>query len=432
MKVAIIGAGATGLAAAHQLTNQGHQVTIFESNSYPGGLAAGFKKQGWNWSLEHYYHHWFASDRYLLSLVSDLGLSSKVIFHSPKSVVFYQNDFYPLDSIPSILAFPGLSLIQKLRFGLVTAHLKYLANWRALEKVTAHQWLTRSYGKHTYQLIWEPLLKGKFNQYYRQVNMAWMWARLKARTSKLGTYQGGFQSFFQDFEAALIKKGVVFRYQESVDKIEQKSEKIIIHSQDRDEAFDHCIVTISPQLFSQITPQLPNYYQKKLSQLKSLGAVMVIYSLKKPLSQKKYYWYNLPKGKLFPYLALVEHTNFASSADFSHEHIIYCGDYCPTDHQHFFLSDKELETLFIKPFTLINPHFKPDWINKSWVFRTKYAQPIPFINHGQHLPQLKTPLSKVTLASMSQVYPWDRGTNFAVKLGIDAAQQVMSSASHEK
>jgi hypothetical protein len=33
------------------------------------------------------------------------------------------------------------------------------------------------------------------------------------------------------------------------------------------------------------------------------------------------------------------------------------------------------------------------------------------------IPSFKTPLKNVFLANMEQVYPWDRGTNYAVELG---------------
>ena len=53
-KVAIIGAGFTGLAAANHLTKQGFKVTIFEASSTEGGLASGFELMGA--PLERAYH----------------------------------------------------------------------------------------------------------------------------------------------------------------------------------------------------------------------------------------------------------------------------------------------------------------------------------------------------------------------------------------
>ena len=53
MNIAIIGAGFAGLTAALDLAKAGHTVTVFEANSRPGGLGAGFKAAHWDWELEH-------------------------------------------------------------------------------------------------------------------------------------------------------------------------------------------------------------------------------------------------------------------------------------------------------------------------------------------------------------------------------------------
>jgi hypothetical protein len=55
----------------------------------------------------------------------------------------------------------------------------------------------------------------------------------------------------------------------------------------------------------------------------------------------------------------------------------------------------------------------------------KLAQPIPLVNHSRHIPSIQTPLPGLYFASMSQVYPWDRGTNFAVEIGRRAARMML-------
>ena len=100
-------------------------------------------------------------------------------------------------------------------------------------------------------------------------------------------------------------------------------------------------------------------------------------------------------------------------------------DYVPTDHEYFKLSDDELADRFTGALKAFNPAFTPEWIRKRWVFRAPYAQPIPFVNHSRNIPDLRTPIPGLYLASMSQVYPWDRGTNFAVEIGRRVAKMVM-------
>lgn len=430
MKIAIIGAGATGLTAAYRLNQTGHLVTIFESSEAVGGLASGFKKPEWEWSVEKYYHHWFSSDKHLIQLTKELNLNEKVIFNHPKSVVFYNDHFFPLDSVSSILSFPGLSKSQLIRFSSVSFYLKYLARWQGLEKYTAHQWMQKYYGKEVYQLLWEPLLEGKFGPYYQKVNMAWMWARLKARTPRLGTYQGGFQLFFEDFSNMLRESGISILLNHNVTNISiTKNKKIAITANNKKAVFDQCLVTTSPQIFTDLLPNHAEQYQKKLKTLDSLGAVVLILELNQSLSPEKYYWYNLPKNNGFPFLALVEHTNFVGSEHFDGKHIVYCGDYILKDHEYFSYTKNKLINKFIPSLKKINPQFRKEWIIDSWVFKAPFAQPVPYINHSQKIPSIQTPIPNLFYAGMSQVYPWDRGTNFAVKLGNDAASIISQSSS---
>jgi protoporphyrinogen oxidase len=178
-----------------------------------------------------------------------------------------------------------------------------------------------------------------------------------------------------------------------------------------------------------MAPGLPQGYLQGLLDLKSMGAVVVILSLKHQLSRQGYYWYNIPKNAGFPFLSLVEHTNYLSPEYFGGEHIVYIGDYLHPDHEHFSLSKEELVERFLPSLTRFNPDFSPDWVNQSWVFRTPYAQPIPLVNHSRNIPAIQTPMNGLYFASMSQVYPWDRGTNFAVEIGRRAARLMMGETS---
>jgi len=423
MKLAVIGAGYTGLSAAYDFVRAGHEVVIYESNDQPGGLAIGFKEPEWDWSVEAYYHHWFASDQHMLGLIEELGFSDKVRFPRPFTVMLYKGKFYPFDSIIQALLFPGLGWgINKIRFGLVGLYLRLTNNWQAMEKTTVDSWMRKWAGNKVYETMWEPMLKGKFGAHYKEVNMAWMWARIHARTSKLGTYQGGFQAFADDISEELKNLGVDIRLSTAVKAI---SEDLVVETENDREKYDRILVSTSPGLLSKLVPALPKSYHEELKNLKSMGAVVLTLSLNNQFSNDGYYWYNLPKEQGFPFLAVVDHTNYLSPDYFGGDHIIYCGDYRDPDHEYFSLSKDELLEIFLPALKKINPDFDPSWVKKSWLYRTKYAQPIPELNHSEKIPPIETPLSGLYFASMSQVYPWDRGTNFAVEIGRRAAAQIM-------
>lgn len=420
MHIAVIGAGFAGMAAAYDLSKAGHQVTIFEAAETVGGLAGGFKELGWDWSVEKFYHHWFASDRHMLALIRELGWEDKVLFPRPLTVMYHEGRFYPFDSITKALLFPGLGYgINKIRFGLVGVFLRLTNNWRALEKYTVDEWMRKWAGTRVYKMMWEPLVIGKFGQHYsKQVTMAWMWARLKARTTRLGTFEGGFQCFADMFAEKLRSMGVEIRLQTPVASLERaEGSGLITVRSGVTEAYDQALVTLSPEAMSRLVPSLPDEYLAGLRSMKSMGAVVLIAALKHQLSEEGFYWYNLPKNAGYPFLALVEHTNYVGVDKFNGDHIVYMGDYLEPEHEYFRLSQEEILARFLPALMKINPNFEPGWIRKTWMFRTTYGQPVPFVNHSKNIPAIQTPLEGIFFASMSQVYPWDRGTNFAIEIG---------------
>jgi protoporphyrinogen oxidase len=184
-------------------------------------------------------------------------------------------------------------------------------------------------------------------------------------------------------------------------------------------------VTTSPALLAQLAPSLPDRYLRGLLDLKSMGAVVLILALHRQLSREGYYWFNIPKSAGFPFLALVEHTNFVSPEHFNGDHLIYIGDYLEQGHEYFSLTREQLLERFLPHLPRFNPDFSPDWIREAWLFRTNYAQPVPEVNHSRNIPDIRTPLTGLYFASMSQVYPWDRGTNFAVEIGRRAARMMI-------
>ena len=429
ISVAIIGAGIGGMAAAYDLVRAGRQVVLYEANDYVGGLSSGFREPHWEWSVERYYHHWFASDRHILGLIEQLGWQDRVLFPRPYTVMYHNGRFYPFDSMLTALLFPGLGWgVDKLRFGLVGLYLRLTDHWQRLEKETAENWMRRWAGDRVYEMMWQPLLIGKFGPHSQEVPMSWMWARLKARTTRLGTFQGGFQAFADEFAERLRQMGVSLRLSTPVRRIApQPPGGLVVESPSDSQWVHQVLVTTSPALLARMTPELPAEYLQGLLSLKSMGAVVMVLSLRHRLSEEGYYWFNLPKSAGFPFLALVEHTNFVSPRYFGNEHIVYCGDYLDPEHEYFSLSQQELLERFLLTLPRFNPRFTPDWVIKTWLFRTKYAQPIPRLHHSRNIPAIQTPIPGLYFASMSQVYPWDRGTNYAVEIGRKAAQLMLAS-----
>jgi protoporphyrinogen oxidase len=429
MHIAIIGAGPAGLAAAYDLTRAKHQVTLYEAAPQVGGLAAGFKAPHWQWSLEKFYHHWFASDSAILGLIDELGWREKVLFPRPYTVVYVNGQFQPLDSPAEALKFflGNFSLLDLFRFGVATAYLRLTPWWQPLEKVTAMDWAKRWYGTRVFDTLWRPMLEGKFGEdNATTVNMAWLWARLHSRTTRLGTFVGGFQAFMDQLAEVVKKQGATLQLNSPVTKIAPADGRWRVETAGGAATFDAVIATSSPALMAQITPELPADYAAQLKALKSMGAVVLVITLKQQLTQ--FYWHNLPKEAGFPFLAMVEHTNYIPPEHYGGDHILYCGDYLEPEHEFFKLSKDELLERFLPALKKFNPAFDRSWVKDTWLWKTAYGQPIPLVHHSRNIPALNTPLKGLYFASMSQVYPWDRGTNFAVEIGRRVARLVMADS----
>ncbi len=443
LRTAVIGAGAAGLAAAWDLVRAGHDVTVYEAGAEVGGLSAGFKDPAWDWTLEKFYHHWFATDQDVLDLIETIGHRDKVLFPWPTTSVWSERGIFPVQKkrLPSpllsrainVLTMPGLPLWSRLRFGLVGFLLTKYHNGQALEKYTADYWLRRMVGDRAYRAFWRPLLIGKFGPDYDRVNMAWMWARLYKRTDRLGTYEGGFQAMLGDLAEAVRGQGATIHLATPVDSITAAADGgLEVAAGDHGGHFDRVLSTVGPGLMLRLAPGLPADYAAQMRGLRSMGAVVVILALDRQLMTDGTYWLNLPANSPdktanpFPFLALVEHTNYLSPDHFGGDRLVYLGDYVPADHVYFQMTEDELAERFIPSLTKVNPAFSPDWIRKRWVFRAPYAQPVPFVNQSEHIPPIQTPVAGLYWASMSQVYPWDRGTNYAVEIGRRAAQMMVA------
>jgi protoporphyrinogen oxidase len=138
------------------------------------------------------------------------------------------------------------------------------------------------------------------------------------------------------------------------------------------------------------------------------------------------YWLNI-NAPHFPFLAIVEHTNFMNKANYGGEHLVYVGNYLSTDHPYFKKDEVWLYKEFYPFLKTINPHLSNKWINKLYVFKAPFAQPILPLNYSKIMPEFRTPIKNLYLCNMSQVYPWDRGTNYAVENGEAVVEMVINS-----
>jgi protoporphyrinogen oxidase len=412
MKVAIVGGGLTGLTSAYWFSQRGHQPVIFEKESQAGGLASGFKEKSWQWSLENFFHHFFVSDQAAKELIQKLGLNEKLFYIRPKTSIFKNGKIFQFDSPLSLLTSPNLSVLEKMRVGLTLGYLKTNPFWQPLEKTPASSWLTKNMGKNAYQVLWQPLLQGKFGELANQIPASWFWARIKKRSTKLGYLQGGFQ--------VLIDK--------LVEEVDQNGGKILLNHEVKNleklNDFSQIIVTVPTKTFLKIAPNLPKDYQGQLGNLKMLGALNLIFVLKERFLIDNAYWLNINETK-FPFVAVVEHTNFIDPKYYDGKRILYVGGYYPQNHRYFKAKKGQIFKEWLPYLQKINPRFNPLSVIGYRLSANLFAQPVIPVNYSKIIPQFKTPLPNVYLANMQMICPWDRGVNYAIEFGKKAANEVL-------
>ncbi|MBO0790517.1 MAG: NAD(P)/FAD-dependent oxidoreductase [Ktedonobacteraceae bacterium] len=420
MNYAVLGGGALGLMAAYRLAQAGQTVIVFEREPIAGGLASGFRV-GDTW-LEKFYHHIFRSDTMIINMIKELGLGERLEWTRPRTVSLIDGQLQQLDSPLTLLRFKPWRIDERLRVAAVLAFLK-VANPSWLEGKTANSWLRRWMGR-PYELLFEPLFRGKFGNLYDQIALPWFWARLHDRTTQLGYLRGGFQQFYERLVERITQLGGKVLLNTQVEQVEQIDGAWRIGTSQGTWSFERVISTLPTRLTCRLILALPDDYRARYDWGQAYGAHCLILALDRPLTADSY-WINIcDRG--YPFTALVEHTNYRPPSEYGGRHLVYLGNYRPMQDPLFQKSDEEVMAEFLPSLTRIVPDFSPAWIKESWVFKAPYAQPIVTTEYREHIPPLHTPLANLWMANMFQVYPHDRGQNYSLALADKLVRQVVS------
>ena len=435
MRVGIIGGGAAGLAAAYELTSQGHYAEVFEVAPFLGGQASTFDVGGGQ--LERGYHHLFVSDTAITELIHELGLGHKLAWLESKVGLYHSGRIWDFATPLDLLRFKPLSLGQRIRLGLWTFALQKTRNWQKFEGVTAQDWLTRHLGQEIYQTIWEPMLRGKFGEFYNQVSMAWLWGKIYLRVAsrrnalqkeRLGYPMGSFGEVFDRLEERIIQQGGAVHLSSRVSRVVVDDGvavglEVQLSGQEAEvKSYDAVIATTPSYVFTRLVPQMPQDYLDKLVNVRYLSAVLMILTLDRPLSGK--YWLNVADRTL-PFVGVIEHTNMIDPALYGGRHIVYLTNYTPRESDLYQKSGSELLEDFIPHLQKINPDFDRSWIQEYYHHKVDGAQPIIGVNYSQEIPDHRTPFKHLYLANTTQIYPEDRGTNYSVRMGRQVAQLLL-------
>ena len=438
MNVGIIGGGALGLAAAYDLQKRGHKATVFERAPVLGGQASTFDVGGGR--LERGYHHLFRSDVYMVNLIQELGLGDKLAWIPSKVGFFYGGKIFPFTTPMDLLRFTPLSLMERIRLGLVTYYLQKQRYWpKKYEGVTAAAWMQEHVGQHTYDVTWGPLLRGKFGTRAEEVGMVWLWGKIYLRTTSrrgfgketLGYPLGSWGEIFDVLSAKIRSLGGEIHNPVTVSRVvveDGKATGLRYQFPGRPEEtrhFDAILATTPSYLFPALVPELPDDYQAMMRRVTYQAAVLIVLVLDRPLSWT--YWLNIADRSL-PFVGVIEHTNFIDKAKYGNNHIVYISNYIGQENEMYSMAPDDLWEKYIPALQKINPDFNESWVKQRYYHRENAAQPIIGVNYSRHIPPHQTPIQGLWLANTTQIYPEDRGTNYSVKLGQEIAKIIAPSS----
>lgn len=423
---AVLGGGPMGLAVAWRLLKQGHQVTIYEAGERLGGMSASFDFDGLR--IERFFHFLCATDYDYFDLLQELGIGDKLHWVNTRMGVFHDGRLHDWGEPFALLKFPGLSLVEKVRYALKVLYCKHLKNFDALDQTRATGWLRQWLGERAYSVLWHPLMSLKFYQLQDEVSAAWIAARVQrvahSRESlfkeKLGYIEGGSDTWLFAMEAAIRAKGGEVCLATPVEQVLVENGTVTgLRLQDGVRHFDKVISTIPLPYVAKMVPDLPAADLQKLHAVRNVGVATVKFKLSRPLTP--YFWLNLT-DTAFGIPGIIEYSNLNPLQD----KVLYVPYYMPQDNHKFAWDNDQFRSEAIRCLKAINPAFDESWIKAFHVSRYYYAQPVCVQGFLDTLPPMRSAINGFYMADTSYYYPQDRSITESIKLGNQLADMAGS------
>ena len=421
--VVIVGAGFTGLTAAYVLAERGRSVRVIEADYAVGGLAGTFQFAD-GVKLEKFYHHWFNNDVYVPELVKELGMEGDVITLPTRTGMYFNGQMWKLSTPMDLLRFTALSLVDRIRLGLLVFQVRRVKDWKTIEHLSIREYLEALCGKNVYRVVWEPLITSKFSVFAEAVNAVWMWKKLVLRGStrndkggeELAYFKGGFGRLAEAMVSAIEKAGGKVSVGESVQGVQVEGKRIT--------GLQTNVETVLGKqfLFTPAFPIIANIFEgvappdwlASLRKVRYLGNMCLVLRLNQSLSET--YWLNV-NDPGFPFVGVIEHTNFDTPDNYKGSHIAFLSRYLAVEDPVWSYTDEQYVDFALTSLKRMFPKMERSWLIEHRIWRAEYAQPITERNYSQYVPSRETPFENAYISTMAQIYPEDRGTNYAIREG---------------
>ena len=453
MRIAIIGAGVAGLVAAHRLTESGHRCDVLERWPGLGGQAATLDVGGGH-LVERYYHHLFTSDRHIRALYDELGLGGELEWLPSSVAVFAQGRSHAFTTPLDLLRFGPLSVRSRVRMGAAVLWLQRRGrDVTPYEGETARAWIERAMGREAWEIVWGPLLRGKFGDRADEISMAWLWGKLtlrrqirgeEARRELLGYPRRSFETLFARLRSRIEERGGRVLIDRPAARIARADGAFSVTAgapgsfrRGHDpaafdpagppERYDGVVATVPSGIFERLLdPPLRDAlspgYGDRLRAAEYQTALCLLLEVDRRFSP--FYWTNVADVGL-PFVGLIEHTNLVDPARYDGRRFLYAANYVAAGDPLLDLDAEGLLTAYSDGLRRVNPGFSRDWVRRLWRFAEPAAQPVVTVGYRDRIPPLATGVPGLVLANTTQIYPEDRGTNYSVRLGDQAARTLL-------
>jgi protoporphyrinogen oxidase len=405
-------------------------VLVTEKDNAPGGLAGTFEfKNGI--TIEKFYHHWFNNDEHVPQLAKELGLQDQIITLPSRTGMYFNGKLWRLSTPLDLLKFSPLSFVDRIRLGLLVFKVRQVKDWKSIEHLSIREWLEPLCGKNVFRIVWQPLIDSKFSVFADAVNAVWFWKKLVLRGStrdkqggeQLAYFKGGFGRLAQSIADEIVRLGGEVRYGCDVSGVEAENGRVVaLDTPTGQIAAKQFLFTPSFAIIASIFEGAADAnWLDSLRRVNYLGNMCLVLQMDRSLSDT--YWLNV-NDPGFPFVGVIEHTNFDAPENYEGKHIVFISRYLATQDPVWAFNDERYLDFAVEHLRRMFPEFSKSWVNEFRVWRAEYAQPVTERNYSRYVPGQGTPFENATIATMAQIYPEDRGTNYAIREGRNAAAAI--------
>ena len=436
--VAIVGGGIMGISLGYFLSKKGVQVEIFEASPTLGGLAGPMILEDGT-AIDRFYHAILSSDGHLRELGNELGIADQFRFRETKMGFFHNGKIYSMNNVLEFLRFPPLGWIDRFRLGLTVLYAQFVKDWHTLESISVKDWLLKISGNGTYQNIWRPMLKAKFDGGFDDTPATYIWSRLvRMKSTRSGANQkeeaghliGGYITLIMAMAEQIEALGGVIHLCKPVQEIvieNGRATGLIIG--DEFQSYDKIVVTLQTPIFQRMIPNAPHEYHQFLTQTEYLGIIAPLLVLDRPLTG---YWTLNITDDMIPFTGVIETTTYIDPKYVGGHHLVYLPKYTAPGSPWQKMSDDEIREIWLQNIEKMFPDFDRSWIQYFLVHRERYVEPLHRVNQTHLIPDMKTPIENLYLATTAQIYPALTNGESVSKYARQAAELIVSDSQYLK